>query len=217
MLLTTDIRYNCRRVYRLIGRSLYSAPAEMAIARHAYMIEQTNILADCYPGYGWQIVVHRGKICLDNPQYVADGTIHAETTVSALPSQTADKVHWEDDQDLTDTHIADSAYWKKERHMLPTVTAVDNVRWEDGPDPTCTAQKPLSIVWDTTDTPDYELQPYTFPGKTRTDDPASTLLNHHLDMSVPEGTTTSYRKPQQHRAQEQVLLEKLLNVTPDSD
>jgi hypothetical protein len=60
----TGVRYNNRRVYRLIGRTLYSAPTDKPLEQQEYTVEKSD-MAEAPPADAtWQVMVRDGEVCL---------------------------------------------------------------------------------------------------------------------------------------------------------
>ena len=62
----TDIRYNPHRVYRLIGRDLYSAPAKIALTPQEFTLEEPDLIGMHQTMQNWRVIVQEGKICLES-------------------------------------------------------------------------------------------------------------------------------------------------------
>lgn len=64
MVRRTGVRYDHRRVYRLIGPDLYSAPADRPLGEQAYTVEAPAVLEDGQAEADWRVIVREGEVCL---------------------------------------------------------------------------------------------------------------------------------------------------------
>jgi hypothetical protein len=61
----TDIRYNPNRVYRLVGRDLYSAPAKLALTQQEFNLEEPGLIGTHQTVQNRRVIVREGNICLE--------------------------------------------------------------------------------------------------------------------------------------------------------
>lgn len=65
-LVQTGIVHRQRRVYRMIGRDLYSAPLHVPFSEQVYTLERSDVLEARQTGMPWQVVVRDGEVCLES-------------------------------------------------------------------------------------------------------------------------------------------------------
>jgi hypothetical protein len=68
MLVRTGVHHNHRRVYRVVGRDLYSALVDRPLREQAFTVEKAGVLAENGREDGWHVVVRDGEVCLERVQ-----------------------------------------------------------------------------------------------------------------------------------------------------
>ncbi len=66
MLIRTGISHNYRRVYRLIGRDLHSAPANKSLDEQEYALDKPHAIGTHQTVQPWRVVVREGEVCLES-------------------------------------------------------------------------------------------------------------------------------------------------------
>lgn len=62
----TQVPYSQRRVYRLIGRDLYSAPLGAPLAEQTYTLIRSNVIDARLAREKWRVVVRDREVCLES-------------------------------------------------------------------------------------------------------------------------------------------------------
>jgi len=66
MLIRTGISHNYHRVYRLIGRDLYSAPINKPLKEQEYTLDKPNAIGTYQTVQPWRVIVREGEVCLES-------------------------------------------------------------------------------------------------------------------------------------------------------
>lgn len=64
-MIDTGVRHSHRRIYRLIGRDLYSTQAGGPLGEQEYVVVRQGVLGEGQEAEQWRVVVHEGRVCLD--------------------------------------------------------------------------------------------------------------------------------------------------------
>ena len=64
MIVNTEVRFDRRRIYRLIGHDLYSASADEPLEEQEYAVEKPGVIKGDAVGKDWQVIVRDGEVCL---------------------------------------------------------------------------------------------------------------------------------------------------------
>ena len=66
MSIDTSVRYNHRRVYRIIGSDLFSAAINKPVNEQEYKLEKLAVLTNQEAQSTWRISIRDGKVWLEN-------------------------------------------------------------------------------------------------------------------------------------------------------
>lgn len=62
----TGVRYNHRKIYRLIGDDLYSAAVNKPLKQQVYVLEKAGVVGDEQKKRTWRVVVRAGMVWLED-------------------------------------------------------------------------------------------------------------------------------------------------------
>jgi hypothetical protein len=66
MLIPTDVRYVRQRVYRVIGRDLYSTPTNQPFDRQEYELEKQGVIVEGIDPRTVHLVIREGMVWLED-------------------------------------------------------------------------------------------------------------------------------------------------------
>ena len=65
MEIDTAIKFNHKKVYRIIDRSLYSAKTGQPLDAQEYQMEIENVIEENLIQLSWRVVIKNGLVCLE--------------------------------------------------------------------------------------------------------------------------------------------------------